>query len=706
MRFKPFAALVSGFAFVTTSVAAAVPHRSIGTATSGNGFGFVVYDLGLHKVTWLTEAPYKAHDATTQTRNVAYDAYFGLRADAESGWLSNRAIDDAGYLSEGNVIAASQSLGPLRAKTHVFAPWGLSSAAMVIALEVTNTSSLTLNDAAAFALVNLHLGNGSPLPDNTGESLSYDAASDSFAVTGPSGLTARSISLSPTVHHGAYATGLANPYDLVNEGGDLPDVASTPAGVDAVPAFEWSLAGIAPGETRWVGALVTLGDLASAKTFIASRAPDKIVSDEVSAWESWRAAPPTGLNAHELSVFRQSESVLRMAQSRLAAPSGGQILAALPPGQWWISWVRDMTYATNALARMGHTAEAQAAIAFMKGAKVGGYQSYVGAPYTISVVRYFGDGDEESDTNSNGPNIEFDGFGLAMWAAHAAGSSDLDASATTIEALSDPTGVIKADSSIWETHWNGQQQRFAYSSIADARGLCDAGQTAQAKALRDAIVSNDVLSSGGLAQSVEAIARGTQQHDAAVVEAINFGLINPKGAIAKATMTDFESLLRVESGFGFFRNQDGGGYDQQEWLYIDLRIASALHRMGRDAEAATLLSWVTEQAHDNLNLVPELLDPQTGDFVGSIPMVGFGAGAYVLALLDRATTPATDPCFPSEGPDVPMSLKSSPSLSNASDASSLGGCGVSPHSLRTTSCWTLCFGALGLLAARRRGGSR
>ncbi len=707
------AALSLALAAGASAARAAVPHPSIGQATSGNGYGFVVYDLGLRKVTWLTEAPYKAKDAATQTRNVAYDAYFGLRADGEGGWLSNRPLDAAEYLDDGNVVVATQSFGPLRAKTHVFAPWGLSAASMVIALEVTNVSSVTLNDAAAFALVNLHLGVGAPNPDNTGESLSYAAATDSFTVTGPSGLTARTLSLTPTVHHGAYAAGLANPYDVVNLGGDLTDVASTGPANDAVPALEWSLAGIAPGETRWVGALVTLGDAASAGSFVAGRAADKLVSDEVAAWESWRAAPPAGLNPHELAVYRQSESVLRMAQSRLPAPSGGQLLAALPPGQWWISWVRDMSYATAALARMGHASEAKAAVAFMKGASVGGYQSYVGAPYSISVVRYFGNGTEESDSNADGPNIEFDGFGLAMWAAHAAGSSDLDASATTIAALFDPTGVVKADSSIWETHWNGKQQRFTYTSIADARGLCDAGQSAKAKALRDAILKNDELADGTLAQSVEAVARGAQQHDAAVLEAINFGLVNPKGAVAKATVNALQGALGVESGYGLFRNEDGGGYDDAEWLWVDLRLASALHRMGRDAEAAKLLWWVTEQAHDNLDLIAELFDPQTGDYEGSIPMVGFGAGAYVLAMLDRAATSAADPCFPPEGPDVTMAGPwPAPAAMGAeapptSTATSTASVGCSTQAAPGGHGGWIVIAAAGALAAlRRRGGAR
>ena len=44
------------------------------------------------------------------------------------------------------------------------------------------------------------------------------------------------------------------------------------------------------------------------------------------------------------------------------------------------------------------------AIAFQMGAhRRAAYQSYVGAPYQISVVRYYGDGSEWSDSNADGP---------------------------------------------------------------------------------------------------------------------------------------------------------------------------------------------------------------------------------------------------------------------------------------------------------------
>jgi hypothetical protein len=37
-------------------------------------------------------------------------------------------------------------------------------------------------------------------------------------------------------------------------------------------------------------------------------------------------------------------------------------------------------------------------------------------PYQISLVRYHGFGVEETDFNDFGPNLEFDGFGLFLWA--------------------------------------------------------------------------------------------------------------------------------------------------------------------------------------------------------------------------------------------------------------------------------------------------
>src|SRR5260221_1428610 len=155
---------------------AAVPHASHHRATVGNGFGFAVFDGDARKLTTLTEAPHATKNATSATRNVMYDAYFGLRASGGSAWLGETPVDALGYVDQSGVVVATQQMGPLRAKTYTFAPFGLDASAVVLALEVTNTSAIAQPDAAAYALLNPHLGAGAPSPDAKGESITWDAA--------------------------------------------------------------------------------------------------------------------------------------------------------------------------------------------------------------------------------------------------------------------------------------------------------------------------------------------------------------------------------------------------------------------------------------------------------------------------------------------------------------------------------------------------
>ena len=316
------------------------------------------------------------------------------------------------------------------------------------------------------------------------------------------------------------------------------------------------------------------------RTWVASRTPDKILADEIAGWQAWQTAAPSGSSALESSVFAESQAMLRMAQVSAADASDGQILAAVAPGQWNITWVRDMAYSTVALARTGHAAEAKRAIQFELGANVGAYQSYVGSPYQISVVRYYGDGEEWSDSDSNGPNVEFDGFGLFLWAldAYVGNSNDTASLATwwptvkpkvadVLASLQETSGLIAPDSSIWESHWNGNQKHFAYTTIAAARGLCAAADLATkagdsasaAKYLAAGQKARDALlglraPDGTLAQSQEALAQGSNWLDAAAIEAVSFGLVDPHKHTAHAMVAAIQSGLVPPSGRGFFRN--------------------------------------------------------------------------------------------------------------------------------------------------------
>ena len=97
-------------------------------------------------------------------------------------------------------------------------------------------------------------------------------------------------------------------------------------------------------------------------------------------------------------------------------------------------------------------------------------------------------------------------------------------------------------------------------------------------------------------------------------------------------------------------------YENQEWVFIDLRIARAWLLFGGKEEAANLLHFVTDQAVVNNNMIPEMhsnklqmdkvpdsfkgndiwcncIRDKGDQYIGTVPMVGFGSAAYILTLL-------------------------------------------------------------------------
>ncbi|MEO8797880.1 MAG: MYXO-CTERM sorting domain-containing protein, partial [Polyangiaceae bacterium] len=160
---------------------------------------------------------------------------------------------------------------------------------------------------------------------------------------------------------------------------------------------------------------------------------------------------------------------------------------------------------------------------------------------------------------------------------------------------------------------------------------------------RDAILASLRAPDGTIGQSTEALAAKKSWLDAAAIEALNFGLVDPKKHSATATLSSMKRGLVPPSGQGFMRNDDGAYYDSQEWVFVDFRSERALELNG-DSLASSLLAWNVAQAVDNFSEFSELHDATTADYAGASPMVGFGAGAYLLTLAARgsAVTPACD----------------------------------------------------------------
>ncbi len=664
----------------------------------------------------------------------------GLDEDA-SGYLGWDTDQQGGT----GIVAMVQNIGALRATTYAFAPQALAAGGFVLVLKLENTGDQPLKGISAFSLHNFHLGYGRALrpwdvPKDiaaNGETLVFDAKGDvgRFRERGFAGVVVTR-ALASIAHHGVGPG--ADLYKLVDAGPpqDFPDNQAPVVAVDdSVSGFQWDFADLAPGASVWAGVAV-LHDpdpLPVTKAqdaldaFVAGKGAKALLDAELAGWKALQAGVtlPKDVDAEEVTLLRQSAAMLHMGQvredsyflrewlskdgearrTRFKGPDNqpvklpglvqhrgaGAILASLPPGEWTYAWIRDGAYATAAMAALGMQEHAQAALNYYLNAEAGRFQGwdelkpYGMPPYQISLVRYHGFGVEETDFNSFGPNLEFDGFGLFLWAlrAHEQLTGDTsvadmrwpeirDRVADVLVALIDPqSGLVRADSSIWETHWNGRQRHFAYTSITAARGLCDAAAIAKrvgdderaatyqaaGEALRAAIAAELGDRSGALAANSEELAVGEGYWDAAVLDAIAMGLFDPTGPIATATLKGLDEHLRVDAGPGWSRNDDrwdhahvddlspwGSDYDSAEWVITDLRGAIALRLAGQTDRADALTDWVLAQSQANYHMVAETYDEATGVYKFNTPMLGFGAGAFALAMAQRAGAFAEPAC--------------------------------------------------------------
>jgi hypothetical protein len=684
--------LVLGLAAASVQPAHAVePVPSFRYLVTGNGFGFQVFDASANAIKHYLERPYRFIKANPQNpngegivrRNLAFDTYFGLKVGSQAGWLGGRAPSEIGYVAETNMIRSSVAFGGVTTETFYVSPFGYAGNAMVMLFKVTNTGG-SAQPVTAYAIHNFKLGSA-PNPDEpgaNGESITWDGTS--ARETGPGG---GAIVYAPI--GGADVSSCADTvYQTIAAGAGITEQASC-SGTDKKNAFAKDLGSIAPGASKWWGVAILFdadGNASGAQTawstFLNARTADTLYTDVLAEFEAWRKPAVGGLSDTETRIWRQSESILRMAQilepysESPRRKNHGMVLASLPPGGWHTGWVRDGMYALVAMARSGHHDMARKGLDFYLDADAGKYPEFVNnaAGYRISTVRYFGDGEEEADY-SGAPtrNIETDGWGLFLWGAR----TYVDASGD-VAWLSQPTrkgdtvydamregvaeamvanletaGMAAADSSIWEVH-HGNRQHWLYTTSAFARGFCDMATIARRAGRMDdveryrgfaekatkSIRTLFIDSSKVLAGSLERLTQGSNYRDGASVETITWSLIAPNDPIAKATLNAFSYLQTPAGGFKRLEGSQDQ-YDTDEWILIDLRASSAYRRAEQTEKADQLLGWVTSQASVNYNLLPELYNTRTssgqiGAYSGSIPMVGYGAGTYQMTLLDRA----------------------------------------------------------------------
>ncbi len=420
----------------------------------------------------------------------------------------------------------------------------------------------------------------------------------------------------------------------------------------------------------------------------AGLTPRDLTKREIAELEHWRVKPTVHFkDENERHLWRQSEVLLRMAQSREpnrpGRNSNGLIVAALPDGLWFTPWVRDMAYATLALARMGHRDEARAALlAYFNAQPTGVMRAETrDADYQISVVRYFGDGSEEPFFTGEGvPNIEFDDWGLVLWVLGEYEKQYHDTSLLSVPtyrgrlyesardfvvkpllANLDPIGqgsIVSADTSIWEEHQK-DKKHFAFSTAMAIVGLKNFAEVAHSvgdeasrtKVLNEVALLNKGFNTGFIRGGK---LRGTMEPeekndiDGALLPIINLGVVTDP-AVIRDTIERME-LLKVASG-GYRRVRSNYTdpaifeywYERQEFLFVDFSLAELYRRLGRNADADAILKRIVLKAAADHDLIPEmyvalpcqLFPGKLGEPTGALPIVGYGSGAYILHVLER-----------------------------------------------------------------------
>lgn len=739
----------------------------------GNGYGTAWLSAPTGRLEGLLTHPYAERAPNDPAIDLASQSFVGVTYDEEAGvWLGERDADTLAFESGTGVLRVHHRVGPLGVDCYWFAPWGLARPSVAMFARVTNEDPLNPHSVTVAAMMRFAVGVGAP---------EASAAAERITVVSQSVIKeAGTLSRHRLVYRAlptANQVGLSPSEPLVDftslgkltggiGGGDVLDPVT---GDELEAALARGPVLLAPGAQTWFGVVTAHGDASEESrigpaidTWVGGRAPGSIVDDEIAAWRLWsgRDALPARIEAQgtvlvsaaELQVWSQALTTLRMSQVReanadLVRPAG-QIVAALLPGARQRAYPRDLAYATTGLVRAGYPDEAWDALSFVLNGHAGRLSATVGRSYAVSVSRYFGDGTEDTRSESSPtlPTVGFDGFGLYLWALGAWADQQpslarlqphwptiRDGIAEVLMHVVEPTtGLIRADAGIWEHV--GHERHHAFSTIAAAVGLCAASRiaarlddgeardrfAAEASALRAGLLLQLVdPATGALAGNLEELAAGTAR-DASVVEAINWGLIPADSALARATL-DGVGLLALGPGLGLARTDDLEDADRESVL-ADLRAAAALSATGRQFEADALVERVVAQSlKRSAGFVPELLDPWGGP-AGGLPMAGMGAAVLGLARLSGEEVMDGQGCIPwvaepqpipdeepdaaegTDGGDAGADPGGKSPILGPPRAATKGGCGGGPDGSWPLGGLLGCLGlGFGLIARSRRG---
>lgn len=658
--------------------------QSYGLLPFTNGVSAAVYNADRGFIDGFFPHIYRMRDENDPTPNLLERAAIGVRMPGTSAWLSDLAPSSQDYITGTGIVEARYELEKSAVSCWYFCPQEPAARLLTIIAALRNNGADVIPDVSFFLYLALLVGSG---PSRTSHGWVEYFPSSGIVLAGGSEtshtLCGRAVRPRGALIRFSSASG-PELWNRIAEISQLRGSSEVWVGENLHCVYQGCLGTLPPGESLWAGVVLAYGEglafddaHALLDGYIRDRSARELLEAEEAWWARWQAGGrSSGVESPAVDLHRRSCAVLKMGQCREKGRSAGQIVASLPPGHWNICWVRDAAYSIAGLAAWGFFREARAALQFLLEAEAGYYREFsmnghdfgVGSPYRISVCRYFGSGREESDGDP--PNIELDGFGLFLWALseylRASGDHEFlrgywptvrDLIIAPLLRNVGPRGIIRPESGPWETHLPGSS--FAFTSICAACGLSRAAQLAgfagdkdlHGQCLRTSemiyrAVEKEFAGPGGLLLG-KPPDEASFYIDAAVIEAVNFDLADPGAPWVSPTLQAFERVLRVAPGRGFCRNNEPGEYNEQEWVFVNLRVAQAMVRLGLVDQARPLIDWVAGQTRANRGLFAELYRREGAAYDGAVPMCGFGAGAFLLLerelcdrgvdwLLDRA----------------------------------------------------------------------
>ncbi len=626
-------------AVLCTSLLSCLPVFATNLVT-GNGFGFAVVSPQTATVTKLYAHPYSF--VRPDPQNPLSEGIETTNFLKSLNWAGSAAPNSgADYEEDSHVIHARNGAG----EGFFFMPFGFRHAALILSWQ-PGSENASGHGLSVEWNHPIRMHKSVPMAGNEAQLLSFDRINESLLL----------IPLGPRQAHVA----------------NQPLLTASTAWALVVVNSEDELGETLHDFNRWKAGL----------------APRDLEKREIAQLERWRVTPAIRFQSEpERHLWRQSEVMLRMAQSRESNGRGrngnGLIVASLPDGVWFTPWVRDMAWATVAFARMGHHDEARAALlAYFNAQPTGKMRAQTArTDYQISVVRYFGDGSEEPFfTEEGSTNIEFDDWGEALWVLGQylqkydepallhiptyRGSLYESARNYIVKPLLanlepyQQGEIVAADTSIWEERQK-DKKHFAFSTAAAIVGLRNFVKIAQRAG--DEPTRADVLKHVALLQKGfdAAFIRDSKLHgtleeglkndiDGALLPIIHFGVVTDQ-ALVRSTVDRMELLKVVSGGYRRVRSTYTDPaifeywYERQEFLFVDISLAEVYRGLDRKADADALIARIVSKAAVDHNIIPEmyisvpctLFPGEIGDPTGARPMVGYGAGAYILDLLDR-----------------------------------------------------------------------